>query len=292
MTMPTPIIGLAKGSHAILHYPAASTKWTLPAGDTFLEAGTPSEQSATSTTANAEKFSRFSISALTTSIQAAASLKLATIFSGDVHANETAVFFDSTLTTDYYAEAVVNGVPLYAIRHGIGLRLALRASDLDATLSIDYASIAASVALKASEVSYQVVAIGMPLDVVSDLMGAIPLMDELSTTSYTALHDVLAVTLPKYIDEHQLTLAPAPFTVGPLSRLKSSAMDRAQVINFAMLYISKGYSLREAFQSAPSSYDRDLIAFVYSQIALLRDVASDAEPDRAAKGRANAWLRE
>src|SRR5580700_11044772 len=127
---------------------------------------------------------QFTISFRTLDVSVAAKLDLAAIFKASVDAKGTALLFDATANTGWYKEATNGGAVEYGIRRGIGLRVAVRATQLDAKVSLNFAAVAANAAITKQRADYGVVAIGLPEDVVGELIAGAPLQAALSDANY------------------------------------------------------------------------------------------------------------
>lgn len=281
---PGPRIVYAADGSAEVWYPPRAPE---PAGVSFA----PDER------APDESIAQFHLSFCATSIAVAAKLQLGSIFSihGDMEGK--AIFYDAVATTDYYAEAAdPAGGLLYAVRHGIGVRLALKATRLKIETNLSYSMIAAQARGSGASVFYEVQGIGVPPQIVRSMLGALPTSGPLTESSYTRLDHVLRVELPDYLAEPDNPLTTSEYIVVPRPREGDPRVEHARAFNFAMTQIARARSLSRALdlladdERLAGDLGRFLVMYVYSNTAGVVDPGSTQSPGAAAVARAKAWL--
>jgi hypothetical protein len=260
-------------------------------------AGAPGGAMADTAAAPSPRLLRFGISFINMEASLAAKLKLASIFSvsGAANVSTKALLLDALATTGYYAEQTIDGTVISGFRRGLGVRIALRVQSVDAELSLTFAAVAASAALKRADVNYEVVNIALPEEIVDDLFIGAPLSGPLNELNYGLLQRAVNVKFPKYLAEARKAGTPlglARFPVGPVAALTTDPIFRSRSVNYAMMRIGAGFSLKGALEAAGDRFDRDIILLIYAQVAGLRDPTAHEFPSGPVVKRANLWLSE
>lgn len=245
-----------------------------------------------------EQLTRFQVSFSATSIDVAANLNLGSIFSSTASYGEKAIFFDAVANTDYYGASYdQNGKLLYSVRHGIGVRLAVRASNLKNQNNLSYAGVAAQARFSGATVAYQVQGIGIPPSLVQKMLGAVPTLGNLTDESrFLAIDKLLRQSLPDYLESSE-TLTTSAYPVVPPDERSVSLISSHRALNFAMTQIARRVSLAQALDLLKhddalhqSSDARFVVLYTYSKIAGITDPTSTLVPSDTAHARAYAWV--
>ncbi len=243
-----------------------------------------------------ETLTRLQLTFCSTSLAVAARLQLGSIYSGSTNVEGKAIFYDAVATTDFEAEAVeLNGDVLYTVRHGIGLRLAMKAINLKVDTNLSYSMVAAQARGLGAEVFYEVQGIGIPPEIVKSLLGAMPTLGPLNETSYTRLDHVLRVELPDYLADEAKPLTTTEYIVVPRDS-GDPFLAQSRAFNVAISQIARGRSLSKALRAVSEDETlaggagRFLFLYAYSKFTGTADPASTVGPSAAAINRAKAWL--
>lgn len=243
-----------------------------------------------------EVLTRLQLTFCASSIAVAAKLQLGNIFSGGTNVEGKAIFYDAVATTDFEAEALdPNGDVLYTVRHGIGLRLALKAINLKVDTNLSYSMVAAQARGLGAEVFYEVQGIGIPPEIVKSLLGAMATFGPLTETSYTRLDHVLRVELPDYLADEGKPLTTTEYIVVPRDS-GDPFLAQSRAFNVGISQIARGRSLSKALRAVSEDetladgVGRFLLLYAYSKFAGITDPASTVSPSAAVINRAKAWL--
>lgn len=235
----------------------------------------------------------FQISYSVTSVAVSAKFALGSIFGASGTADEKAIFFDAVATTNYYAEATAaNGRVLYALRRGIGARLALRVRNLAVESNLSFAGIAAQAKFSTTEVNYEFQAIGIPPDHLKKMLGVIPTCSTLDEKCYRQIDRVLRVDLPAYLESEQ-PLATGEYIVVPQDDNAAPWSGTAHGVNFAMMQIARGLSLAEALKVLDKSnqpIEHFIVQYTYGKETGTTDPASTQAPSSDLRTTAKHWL--
>lgn len=268
----------ADGSSAVGYRPRETARRSTAAGDDDRRRDT------------VESVTQFQISLCATSLEVAAKLQLGSIYSQSMGVQGKAIFYDAVATTDYYEEAIdpEHGV-LYGVRHAIGVRLALNATNITSETNLSYAAVAAQVQVSGASVFYEVQGIGIPHSLLKSWLSATS--GPLTESSYAKIDHVLRVELPDYLADTTKPLTTSEYIVVPRTSDDTSLVDSAHLVNFAMTQIARGRSLNQALAKLDGDHDdeagRFLVTYVYSRRAGISDPAST--PSAAAIAQAKEW---
>lgn len=246
-----------------------------------------------------EQLTSFAMSYSSTSLQVAAKLGLGGIFNLNASAGGKAVLLDVACMTDFYEEQpAIDDLPGYGIRHGIGIRLAMSLRNMKMDTSLNYAGIAAQARMGLADVSYEVVGIGLPPDIIQSWLKSTKVSGSLADESnYLALQELLGKQIPEYLQSDR-TLTPLAYTVLTTDQSEFSLGGPHRAVHFAMHSIARRQSLSETLaalekdeQLRGSPDSTFVVMHTYRQVADVSDPTSTQRPTDAACRTANDWIR-
>lgn len=231
-------------------------------------------------------YTGFEVAFRSMSLEVAASLQVSSLFKTDGDYKGTALFFDTILHTDYQKRVDLPGGLSYYKKKGTGLRIALKATGLDASASLTFASVAAQATLKKASAEYRVHGFGLSDEIVVSLLN-VPLSGGLSSETYQALQRTVSKQLPEYLRSNQVEVS--EYAV-PIPAHQDDPMARARSINYATAMVAGRKSLQHANQYRPKGISPEIVTLIYARFlgSVSTDSTKDPSPEQAAQ--ANRWL--
>lgn len=237
------------------------------------------------------QFTGFELAFRTFSLAAATELKISSIFEGSGSVSGTALLFDCILHTNFckVVKFDVNGKPLtdpYAIKEGVGVRIALKAFGVSSDFAISFAAVAAQTEVDHTSIAYSVETIGVSKEVIKALF-QVSLEGTLNIEMYGRLRKAITEVLPAYLQS--TTVAPSKYYV-PIPLDTELSSRRARGVNFAVACVGQRLSPKLALQAKPADVDAEIVLLTYANY--MSGVAADSEtkPSKEIAAKANAWL--
>jgi len=217
---------------------------------------------------------------------AAETLKVSSIFSNSIHVNGFAFSLDALAHFGTPETGVVNEVA-YEKRWAVGLRIALRMTEIKSTAAFTFAAVAAQAELRLANVYYRVEGLGLD-DATIEALLEVPIEQSFNAQTYLKIQAAigkLAAHLKNTPD-----LVPSEYSV-PLPRIAAvDPLVRARTVNYAMAKIARRIDLATAQRSArDSGLDPAGIAVVYATF-VRGAYEGDGSPVPEVAARANNWL--
>lgn len=241
------------------------------------------------------KFTGFEISFRSMSLRTAFHLQVSSIFKNTTSTEGVGLTFDALLHTDDFTPVLTDehGNTLedpYAVRKGVGLRIAMKSLKVDAKLAVSFAAAAAlTMDTSMTSFSYRVEGLGLSTDLIKDVF-KVSIEGEFNESTYAALRDVLAVKLPAYLDGNDLDPSKAGQYNVPLQTAEQAAASRARSINYAIGQIGMRNSPADAMGHLPSGISSGPVLTAYAYFTGSTEPGSKTRPTEQQAARANAWL--
>jgi hypothetical protein len=227
-------------------------------------------------------FTGFEVSFRSFSTDVAAKMAISSLFSLDTGGSAFALLFDALLHDDTYERVDLDSGVSYIKRRGCGLRVAMKATQLDMKQAVTFASVAAQASLGLADVEYRVHGIGLSTEVIESLL-AIPIEDKLSAQAYQAMHTAIQQKLPAYLMSNSVG---AGEYVVPLASNVDDPSEQARAVNYAVSRVAQKTPLAQALKSKPAGVSEAVIAAIYARLA-----SSSPENVTAAQAdSASRWL--
>lgn len=227
-------------------------------------------------------FTGFEVAFRSISTAVAAKMEISSLFTAEGGASGSALLFDAILHDDYYERVDLDSGISYIKRKGTGLRIALKASNLDTKQAVTFSSVAAQASLGTASVEYRVHGIGLSLQVVESLLD-IPVTEKLSADTYQALRTAIQQRLPEYLRSN--VVGTGDYTV-PLPPREEEPIRQARAVNYAVSMIARRTPLAQALQHKPAELAQEVVAAIYAR--LVPTSADAITPEQA--DRASRWL--
>jgi hypothetical protein len=223
-------------------------------------------------------------------VSAAAKLQIGSIFGGATSGKEQGFYFDAIAFTDEYEQGSLGDKVIFATRWGIGIRIAIRVSEMKTDFSFNLGAIAAAVQLGAARAQYEILGLGMGVDGLTIVLDNVAPISDFTYETYLAVKEKVVKGLSDYIKQNSATLSPQPIAVGISQPVDADFMTQAQSVVYAMKRISKSKSLKDAIDQAGTRLSSGVIRRTYKEI--VGDIPDTDEPSSTAEGRADKWLDE
>ncbi len=233
--------------------------------------------------------SGFRISGTELSLSIAAKLNISGLFDGSYIQNERAYLLDAAAFLDKYREDSIAPGVMAMTRWGVGFRVAMRASDIQGGLKLSYGTVAAAVDLGLAKARYEIVGVGIGIDVLVKILKNVSLAGQLNGENFFKLANEVPKIIAEYIEANKASLVAQPMAAGIVRDLDSDRIETARSIFFAMYCLSKPWPLKTALERAMATLDKDLIRFTYAMIA--GNIPETQTPDSDAEEKADKWLR-
>ena len=231
-------------------------------------------------------YSGFDLAFRSLSLEAAAELRVSSIFDGSGSGKGLALLFDALLRTEYAERVVLPSGFAYIKRKGTGLRVAMKMITAEAKAAATFAGVAAQTTLGLATTNYKIEGIALSQPVIAALLD-IPISGQLSEQTFRGIQVALSERLPDYLESNEIQL-------GEYSEPAAIDLDkpgeRARAINFAMAAIARRSSLSDALAQAPRSLSRETVIVTYARFTGSVDTSSTRRPSPTDAEAANLWL--
>ncbi|MFV8754635.1 hypothetical protein ACNOYE_29160 [Nannocystaceae bacterium ST9] len=220
------------------------------------------------------------------SLQAAAELRVSSIFDGSGGGKGLALLFDALLRTEYSERVVLPSGFAYIKRKGTGLRVAMKMITAEAKAATTFAGVAAQTTLGMATTNYKIEGIALSESVIDALLD-IPISGQLSEQTFRGIQVALSERLPTYLESADIQL-------GEYSEPASVDLDkpgeRARSINYAMSMIARRVALSETLTKLPPTISRETVVVTYARFTGSVDTGSTRRPSPTDADAANLWL--
>src|SRR4051812_905275 len=237
------------------------------------------------------KLNSFDIFWMATSFSLAAALKVSPIFEGSVGVNDSAFFFDCMIYHDEYNAAPKPTDLVLATRWGVGLRIALKVTNLQAKTSINFSVVSASVEAGLASATYHVQGPGLGVDgmkIVTDKVGT---LGDFKFETYYKMNREVIPAVGEYLQKNVDKLTPEPIAVWLSSSIEDQPINQARAVYFATRWVAERKPLADSLKMPQSSVlDRDMIRLVYARLA--GTIPETQAPSKEAEQKAESWLNE
>jgi hypothetical protein len=237
-----------------------------------------------------DPFSSFQVVTGNLSVSTAAKLNIASIFGGSVNYNDKAYYFDAAAYTDKLKEGVLGDTVVFATRWGVGLRIALRVSDIKTELSGNFGAVAAAVELGAAKARYEIRGLGLGIDGLVIVLDSLSTLADFNYDTYYKVNTQVLKNLADYIRANKATLKAVPIAAALTKPLEVDPVVQGKSVLYAVTMIKDRRSLGDALRQGTANYDEQVIRRVYQTI-IGEDVTDTTPIADEPRQRAQAWLR-
>lgn len=231
-------------------------------------------------------FNGFELAFRSMTARVAAELKVSNMFSVGMHGDTLAFTLDAIAHSGHPERGEVNGIA-YERRWGVGIRVALRMTEIKAAAAFTFAGVAAQAELGKANVFYHVVGLGLDDATIAALLD-VPIQASFGAATFVAIQAAFDA-----VADHLSTpgLVPHEYSVPQVPSVKSP-VNHARTINYAMSKLSQQESLAEALRSAKPHGDLDGtgIAVIYSRMGGEDGFDDAGKPKPEVIARARKWL--
>lgn len=232
------------------------------------------------------EFVGFDLAFRSLSLEAAAQLRVSSIFESSGSGKGLALLFDAILRTEYAEQVVLPSGFAYLKRRGTGLRVAMKMITKEAKAAATFAGVAAQTTLGLATTNYKIEGIALSEKVIEALLD-IPLSGQLSEQTFRSIQVALSERLPDYLESNEIQL-------GEYSEPAAIDLDkpgnRARAVNYAMSMIARRVSLPDALDKLPDGVSRETVVVTYTRFSGNVDTSSNRRPSPTDAEAANFWL--
>ena len=211
--------------------------------------------------ASDKPFSSFRVAAEEISLQVAAKLDVAAVFKGSFQFSDMGLVFDAVAYTDKYLPDPGDAAVIMT-RWGAGMRVAMKITDIQGSLSASFGAVAASAELNLAKASYEILGLGLGLEAFSAILGGLPAMGEFGLEAYAKLTRTVYGALKDYIEQHQADLIPVPLAVGLREEMDTDPVVEARSVYLAAHWRDRNKSEAWVLERYPY-LDAELVHRVY-----------------------------
>lgn len=206
-------------------------------------------------------FNGFVLAFRSMSMKAAADIKASSIFSSTFGAQGLAFTLDAIADYGTPTEQEINGTR-YEKRRGVGVRIALRMTEIKGRAAFTFAAVAAQAELGRAKVHYRVEGIGLDTATIAALLD-VPIEQSFSAQTYLKIQAVIG-KLAKHLKDPALEPGEYSVPLPPPSDLGDAS--RARTVNYAMAKIAQRVPLTDALHLAEHVHGLDAggISVVYA----------------------------
>lgn len=222
-------------------------------------------------------------------LSVAGKLAVGSIFGGTAGYDEHAFYLDGAAYTEKYAEPA-GGQGVLGTRWGVGLRVLLRVKKIKADVNLNFGMVGAAVQLGYASAQYEIQGIGIGIDGLQIVLGALGGRGDFTSETYYKINDAVLSKLADYIKANAAKLKPQPFAVQLIQPIDIDPMVVARPIVFAMRRIREGSSLNDALGRASGKYEETEIKAVYGKIS--PGSGPDDKPSKDSRNQADNWLSD
>jgi hypothetical protein len=220
------------------------------------------------------------------SLEAAAELRVSSIFEGGGSGKGLALLFDALLRSEFSERVVLPSGFAYVKRRGTGLRVAMKMITAEAKAATTFAGVAAQTTLGLATTNYKIEGIALSEPVIESLLD-IPISGQLSDQTFRGIQIALSERLPDYLESNDIKLGdysePAPVDL-------DNPSARARSINYAMSMIARRLALADALARLPKGISRESVVVTYARFTGSVDTGSKRRPSPTDADAANFWL--
>lgn len=220
------------------------------------------------------------------SLEAAAQLRVSSIFEASGSGKGLALLFDAILRTEYAEHVVLPSGFAYIKRRGTGLRVAMKMMTSEAKVAATFAGVAAQTTLGLATTHYKIEGIALSEAVIEALLD-IPLSGQLSEQTFRSIQAALSERLPDYLESNDIQL-------GDYSEPAAIDLDkpgnRARAVNYAMAMIARRVALPDVLAKLPTEISRETVVVTYARFSGSVDTSSSRRPSPTDAEAANFWL--
>ncbi len=221
------------------------------------------------------------------SVSLATNLGVGTIFTGTAKASEFGYWLDAVASADSATKPTDANI-VNKTRWGYGLRIMFRVQQLDASASLNFATIGANVQLGLLSASYEVQTLGLGPLALTAILDGISQFGTINRDTFADLNTTVIDNVKKVIADPQAILTVRPLAVQVNFPVEQNPIDKAQSEVFAMRRIREGTDLKDALAKAGLNRSVDDIRAVYLKVA--GNIPEDQKPPQSARDFAKAWL--
>lgn len=220
------------------------------------------------------------------SLEAAAELRVSSIFEGSGGGKGLALLFDALLRSEFAERVVLPSGFAYTKRKGTGLRVAMKMITAEAKAATTFAGVAAQTTLGLATTNYKIEGIALSQPVIESLLD-IPISGQLSDQTFRGIQVALSERLPDYLESNEVKL-------GEYSEPAAIDLDdpaaRARAINYAIAMIARRLTLGDALAKLPAGVSRESVVVTYARFTGSVDTSSKRRPSPTDAEAANLWL--
>lgn len=208
-----------------------------------------------------QPFKSFRISSEQISLSVAAKLDVSAVFKGSFSYSDIGLVFDAIAYTDKY---LTDGgdKPVIMTRWGAGMRVAMKVTKVEGSLSANFGAVAAATELNRAQASYEILGLGLGLGALAEILDDLPPLGEFGLEAYSKLTQGVYAALKEYITNHQADISAVPIAVGLREALESDPVVQARTVYLAAYWRDRGKSESWLVERYPE-VDPGLVSLVY-----------------------------
>ena len=207
-------------------------------------------------------FKSFRLSNQQISISMAAKLDVSAVFKGSFKFDDIGMVFDAVAFTDKHITDQRLGQPVIMTRWGAGMRIAMKVTNVQGDLGVNFGSVAAATELKRARASYEILGLGLGLDALAELLDDLPPFGDFGLDAYSKLTNGAYTSLKNYITNHKNELSPVPLAVGLREEIEIDPIEQARSVYLAAYWRNRRKSLEYVMEKYPD-IDSKIVAMVY-----------------------------
>ncbi len=230
------------------------------------------------------KFHGFELAFRSMNLEAAAELKISSVFGTRNQYKGFAFSLDAIAHYGNPVKGTRNGFT-YEIRQGVGIRIALRMTDLQSRAALTFAAVAAQAQLGKAKVRYRVEGLGIDQDTIEALLD-VKVEESFNANTYLAIQASID-KLAKHLRSAELS--PHKYTVPVPHVLSGEPELRARTVYYAMSKIAQRRTLAAALDSIDDELDGAGVAVIYARV-VKDEMDDDGKPKPDVAKAATKWL--
>lgn len=232
-------------------------------------------------------FTGFDVSFRTSSLKVAASAEISSIFEGHAESEGIAIMFDALLNTDFYKPVTIDSFQ-YIRKKGVGLRICVRAFNLDTSVALSFPGIIAQSNLRDVNIYYRVEGIQLPPNIILELL-TVGREGDLTKEVYIGLLQTIGKSFPEYLRSTNVTVN--EYLV-PLPSHQEDPKSRARSINYGISKIAQRVSLKDASSQKPADISEEILTLIYAKFLGSVSTNSEVRPSPNQATSASLWLSQ
>lgn len=186
-----------------------------------------------------QPFKSFRISSEQISLSVASKLDVSAVFKGSFKYSDIGLVFDAVAFTDKY---LTDGSdkPVVMTRWGAGMRVALKVTNIEGSLSANFGAVAAAAELNRARANYEILGLGLGLEALAEVLDNLPPLGEFGLEAYSKLTQGVYASLKNYITNHQAEITAVPIAVGLREALETDPLVQARSVYLAAYWRARG----------------------------------------------------